>query len=103
MRVKLDPSGSILNPDFFQSYDRLEQSLAMTNFFMNQQRIHDLFGDTKIRIERSHRILEDHQYPFPAYLPELVARAMKQVNPVEAGSSRIDSMRGWCHPSKHGI
>src|SRR5260221_13432479 len=103
MRVKLDPSGSILNPDFFQSYDRLEQSLAMTNFFMNQQRFHDLFGDTKIRIERSHRILEDHRYPFPAYLPELFARAVKEVNPVEAGGSRFDSTGGLWNQSKHGI
>src|SRR5260370_17756532 len=62
-----------------------------------------MFGDTKIRIERSHRILKDHRYPFSAYLPELFAGAVKEVNPVEARGPRFDSTGGFWNQSKHGI
>src|SRR5450759_518542 len=63
---------------------------------MGAQRLHDLPADGVHRVERGHRVLEDHGYLVAANLHQLVVAAAEQLGP--AKSDRAPESRG---PGQH--
>ncbi len=58
---------------------------------MDEQRLHELFADPQVRIERRHRILENHADAFAANGSQRGGRTMQQVNAIEERGAAFDA------------
>lgn len=60
MRIIIHPSGSIGNIDKVEKLDGPFARLTPVDFFMDAQDFDNLFADRQNRVQRGHRLLEDH-------------------------------------------
>ena len=61
------------------------------DFFVNEQRLHQLFPDAQERIEGSHRVLENHGDAAAAEAVELAARDGEQIDAVKNGLAAFNA------------
>ena len=61
---------------------------------VDQQRLHDLEADGEHRVERRHRLLEDHRDVAPANLAHLVVGELQQVAALEEDAAADDAPGG---------
>ena len=79
MRVIVDASFWMWNPDLMQELDRPSPGSGLAHLLMGEDRLDDLVSDPVHRIERRHRILEDHRDLLAANFPHLVLAQLHQV------------------------
>ncbi len=72
MGILLHPFFRIGNPYLLQKIDPLSVCLALTDLFMQHQRLPELVTDREDRVQGSHRFLEDHRHVLSPDLPELL-------------------------------
>ena len=66
MRITADALDGVLNADILQGLDaQLDRALSL-DLLVNQQRFDQLIFDAQIRIQRRHRVLENHGDAFAA-------------------------------------
>src|SRR5215469_4928727 len=63
MRIIAGASDRIRNGHVLHRLNRRLASIASAHFLMSKHRLGNLVSDAHYRIQRSHRLLEDHRYP----------------------------------------
>jgi len=79
VRVVVDARLGPRNPDLAQQVDRPPLRDPLGDVVVRPDRLDDLVADPVDRVQRAHRILEDHRDLVPADVPQLVLRAAEQV------------------------
>ena len=74
MRILLEPALAVGDADQPQQLERARARLRLAHLEMDDQRLHDLQPDRQDRIERGHRLLEDHGDVAAAHLAHLARR-----------------------------
>ena len=87
-----------------QHFDRLFKSFRFTQAFVQHQDFHQLLAYAHIRIQRGHRILENHRDLFGAQLVQLVLRQVKDFTTVEfSGAANHAVSSQQAHQRKGGL
>ena len=101
MRILLEPALAVGDADQPQQLERARARLRLAHLEVDEQRLHDLLPDRQDRIERGHRLLEDHRDVAAAHLAHLARRRDRAgcgpsnrmrpavMRPVFLGSSRM--------------
>ena len=77
--------------------------VGAADFFVDQQRFHQLLFDTQERIQASHRVLENHRDAAAAKLVELPVRNGEQIDAVENGLAAFDACGRLREKSHDGV
>ena len=88
MRILLEPALAVGDADEPQELERALARLRLAHLEMDEQRLHDLLSDRQDRIERGHRLLEDHGDVASAHRAHLVVGEIEQVAPLEQDAAR---------------
>ena len=83
MRILVEPALGVGDADQPQQLDGARARLRLAHAEMDEQRLHDLQADRQDRIERGHRLLEDHRDVAAADLAHLLVGELEQVAAVE--------------------
>ena len=83
MRILLEAAFRIGDPDQRQQLDRARLRGFLGHAEMNEQRLHDLKPDPQNRIERRHRLLEDHRDVMTADPAHLLVVELQEIAAVE--------------------
>ena len=83
----------IRNVNDAQHLDAFVCGIATAEPFMQPDQFRDLLANGEHRIERCHRLLEDHRDLLAANLPHLFGREVQQVDAVIADLARDDAAR----------
>ena len=83
MRVLVEPAFRVGNADKGQQFDGARLRLLVVHAEMDLQRLLDLQPDGQDRVERGHRLLEDHRYVAAADFPHRFVVEIEQVAAVE--------------------
>ena len=75
-------------PARFEQRDRLLARLRLGEAAMAHQHLDDLLADGVARIERGHRLLEDHRDAVAAQIAQLAVRQIEQPEAVEGHARR---------------
>src|SRR5436190_16325955 len=94
MRPRPDAPFGRGDADLFKQTDGLLPGLAAIEAVMSAHRLLDLTADAHGRIERRHRVLEDHGDPRAADRPELWGTKLCEIAPFEFDRPRGDASRG---------
>ena len=81
MRVIVHARSGIGNPHELQHLHGPVKSLFLRNALVLEHHFHDLHTDREHRIQRSHRLLEDHADLFAADVADLVPGELQQIPP----------------------
>jgi hypothetical protein len=65
--------------DELKQFERARFGLRGRHLQMDEQRLHDLLADREDRVERGHRLLEDHRDVAAADLAHLLGGELEQV------------------------
>jgi hypothetical protein len=95
MRVLLEPARAIGDADKLEQLNGTRFRLLVVHPEMNLQGLHHLLADGEHRIERGHRLLEDHRDVAATLLAHLVFGEVEQVLSLEED-------RAFRHPSGLG-
>jgi hypothetical protein len=87
VRILLEPALRIGDADEAEQLDRASLGLCVAHAQMNLERLHELQSDCQDRIERSHRLLEDHRDVAAADFAHLLIIELKQVAAVEQNAA----------------
>ena len=71
MRILLDPLFRRGDAHLFQHLDALLHRVVLGDFLVGLQHLHHLRADCIDRVERRHRLLEDHRDLVAAHVPHL--------------------------------
>ena len=85
------PALAVGDADELQQFERARPRLCLVHPQMDEQRLLDLLADLHDRIERGHRLLEDHGNVAAAYLAHLLVRKGKQVTALEQHAAPGDA------------
>ncbi len=94
VRIIVDAFRGVVDADGFKHRQRAGEGVATGNVFVDEEWLDDLLAEAQERIERRHRILEDHGDAFAADGTGLARRTMEQVDAIEEGSAADDAARG---------
>ena len=94
VRIIVDAFRGVVDADGFKHRQRAGEGVAAGNVFVDEEWLDDLLADAQERIERRHRILEDHGDAFAADGTGLARRTMEQVDAIEEGSAADDAAGG---------
>ena len=83
MRILLEPARRIGNADQAEQFDGARARLVRVHAEMDGERLGDLQSDGQDRIERGHRLLEDHRDFAASELAHLLFRERQQIAAVE--------------------
>ena len=81
MRILLEPARAVGDADQLQQFERARARLLVGHLQVDQQRLHHLLADRQDRVERGHRLLEDHRDVAAADLAHLFRGEVEQVRP----------------------
>jgi hypothetical protein len=81
--ILVESALGIGNADHLQELGRAFACSRHVHAEVDQQRLHDLEADGEHRVERGHRLLEDHRDVAPAYLAHLVVRQLQEIATLE--------------------
>ena len=87
MRILIEPALRVGDADQPKQFDRARSRLLVIHPELNLQRLGDLQSDGQDRIERGHRLLEDHRDVAAADLAHLFVAERQQVAPVEGDAA----------------
>ena len=93
MRILLEPALAVGDADQPQQLERALARLRLAHLEMDEQRLHDLLPDRQDRIERGHRLLEDHGDVAPAHRAHVVVGELEQVATLEQDAAGGDAGR----------
>ena len=93
MRILLEPTLAVGDADQPQQFERPGARLRFAHLEMDEQRLHDLLSDRQDRIERGHRLLEDHGDVAPAHLAHCFVGQIEQVAALEQDAAGGDACR----------
>ena len=79
VRIIVDAFRGVVDADGFKHRQRAGEGVATGNVFVDEEWLDDLLADAQERIERRHRILEDHGDAFAADGTGLARRTMDLV------------------------
>ncbi len=79
MRILFEPARAVRDADKLQQFERARRRLLVGHFEVNLQGLHHLLADREHRIERGHRLLEDHRDVAAALLAHLLFGEVEQV------------------------
>ena len=94
MRIVVDAALGVGNPDHPERLDRAIAGFGATGLLMKPDRLANLAADGEDRIQRGHRLLEDHRDPRAANMPHLGLAEFQQIPILEnyfAATIRADS------------
>ena len=83
MRILIEPPLGIGDPHELQQFDRTRRCLLLGHSEVDLQRLLDLEPDREDRVERGHRLLEDHRNVAAADLAHLLVVEIEQRLAVE--------------------
>ena len=83
MRIHIHPFAGFRHFHRVQHPDRFLKSIVRTQTFMQHQHFRQLFADFHVRIERGHRILEDHGNLFRPHFVQRFFFQIENFTPVE--------------------
>ena len=83
MRILFEPARAVGDADELQQLQRTRLCLLVIHLEMNLERLHHLLADGEHRVERGHRLLEDHRDVAPADGAHLVFGQAEQVASLE--------------------
>jgi hypothetical protein len=83
VRIGFEPVFRFLNASPGQQADRLVPGLFRRHLPMEEQRLHKLTANRMHRIERSHRLLEDHGDIIAAHSPDFPFADLEQITALE--------------------
>ncbi len=83
VRILVEPPLGIGDADEPEQLHRAGARLLLRHVQMDEQRLHDLQPDRQDRVERGHRLLEDHRDVAPAAFAHLLVREIEEVHPLE--------------------
>src|SRR4029077_9175550 len=93
VRIFFDPKLGVRNVHDAQHLDALVRGIATAQPLMQPDRFSDLFTDGEYRIERGHRLLEDHRDLLAAGLSHRFGRDVEQVDAAITNLARGDVAR----------
>ncbi len=79
MRILFQPPRAVGDADELQQFERTRLGLCVCHLQVDEQRLHDLLADREHRVERGHRLLEDHRDVAAADRAHLVGGQFEQV------------------------
>jgi hypothetical protein len=97
VRIVVDALRRRGDPHQFEHFDRARFGGARRHLGMGQDRLDDLLADGVDRIERGHRLLEDHRHLAAAQLAPLVGRQRQHVAISEQHRLGLDLARRARH------
>ncbi len=100
MRVLARPLLALRDLDHAQHLDRPGQGGGARETLMEPQRLADLRADRQDRIERRHRLLEDHRDLVAAHKPHRLVVETQQVAAAERHGT-ADDAAGWLRDQAH--
>ena len=83
MRILFEPPRAVRDADQLEQFERTRRRLLVGHLQVNLQRLHHLLADGQHRVERGHRLLEDHRDVAAAPLAHLLLGEVEQVLPLE--------------------
>ena len=83
MRILLEPARAVGDADELEQFEGACRRLLVVHLQMNLQGLHHLLADGQHRIERGHRLLENHRDVAAALLAHLLLGEVEQVLPFE--------------------
>ena len=102
MRILVEPPFGVGNADELQELDRARFRLRVVHPHMDRQRLGDLQPDREQRVERRHRLLEDHRDVAAADLAHLLVVEVEQVAAVEHDAALRDAAGEARQQPHHG-
>ena len=100
VRVVLEPFRGARDPDLLEQLDGLLVRLLLRNVVVPPDRLRDLRPDRQRRVQRGHRVLEDHRDLAAAHVLELPLAQLRQVTAVvEDGAG--DDLGRWLRDQAH--
>ena len=93
VRILLEAALRIGNAHQLHELDGTRLRLLLRHAEMDEERLHDLEADRQHRVERCHRLLEDHRDVASPDLAHLVFAEIEQVLPPEQDAARDHSSR----------
>ena len=78
-------------PTSRKQLERPRARLALAHLQVDEQRLHDLLPDRQDRVERGHRLLEDHRDVAAAHLAHVVVGEIEQVSAGEQDAAGGDA------------
>jgi len=94
VRIAFQARFGIANADLIEQFDRTPARLGFTHALVQRQDFADLLFDRVHRIERAHRLLEDHGHIVAAHLTHRGFVGLHQVDAVEFHGPRRMARRG---------
>ena len=79
VRVLGKPPLAVGDADLLHQFERPRLRILLRRLQMDEERLHDLHSDRKDRIERGHRLLEDHRDFVAAHGPHLFVGKFEQI------------------------
>ena len=92
VRIVVEASCSVRNTDLLEELDRALARGVLLHVEVAPQRLRDLRSDLERRVQRRHRVLEDHRHLAAAHVLELAVAELRQVAPVEHDRA-VDDLR----------
>ena len=93
MRIVVEPLGRARNPDLFEEVHCALPGLLLRDVPVREDRLRDLRPDLQGRVQRGHRVLEDHRDLVAADVLHLAFRKLRQVLAVEEHLAAHDPRR----------
>ena len=93
VRVLVEPVRGVGNADECEQFDCARLGLGGTHVQVNEQRLHQLQPDRQYRVQRRHRLLEDHRDVAAAHLAHLLVVEFQQIAALEHDTALDDPRR----------
>ena len=103
VRIHFQPMFGLGNAGFIEHGQGAIRGGGAGDFFVDHQRLDQLLPDAQERIERGHRVLEDHGNAPAADAIELPVRASQQIHTVKKSAPAFDAARRLRHQPHDGI
>ena len=91
VRILVKPAIRIGNADHLQQIERAGARRRLVHVEMDHQRFHDLEPDGQHRVQRRHRLLEDHRDIAAANLAHFVFSKLEKIAPLEQDAAADDA------------
>src|SRR4029453_7463856 len=99
----VEPSSCIRDVNLFEQLDRTLARVFPIHSEMASKRFGELRPDRQRRVQRGHRVLEDHPDLVSSDVLELLLAQLQQVAPLEAAVPSTTRPGGWTSPMRESI
>ena len=103
VRVIMNTLGRIVDADGIKHRKGAAEGIATGNLFVNEKRLDELFADPQVRIERGHRILENHGDALASDRSGFRRRAVEEVYAVKHRRTAYNVTRGLRNEAHDGV